>query len=118
MEQIGRYQLKGELGRGGMGVVYQAVDPLIGRNVAIKTIRMDTFAGGPEGEFLRDRLFREARPGGRLIHPGIGGVFCGGQEEDTAYIPLQPGGGPTLSPRPGSRPQPNPARVGANVSPT
>ena len=61
MDRIGRYKIVRELGRGAMGVVYHAIDPNIGRPVAIKTIQL-TGARAPEEQArLRERLFREAR---------------------------------------------------------
>ncbi len=59
MDRIGRYRIVGEVGRGAIGVVYQANDPAIGRDVAIKTVRLD--AVGESREKLRERLFREPR---------------------------------------------------------
>ncbi len=60
-QRIGRYVVTGELGRGAMGIVYEAIDPLIGRKVAVKVIRLQALANGSEAAFLRERLFREAR---------------------------------------------------------
>ena len=58
--RIGRYEVEKELGRGAMAVVFKAVDPVIGRVVAIKTIRIDQ-GMGLEAEELRQRLYREAQ---------------------------------------------------------
>jgi serine/threonine protein kinase len=96
IERIGRYLLTAELGRGAMGVVYEAVDPLIGRNVAVKTIHLQLLADSKEAEFMRDRLFREARAAGRLFHPGIVLILDVGQEGDTAFIAMERVDGPTL----------------------
>ena len=96
MQQIGRYHLLGELGRGAMGIVYEAADPIIGRNIAIKTIHLQTLADVAEGDFLRDRLFREARSAGALSHPNIVIIFDVGDENDTAYIAMELVKGPTL----------------------
>ena len=73
MENIGRYRILKELGRGAGGVVYLAEDPKIGRKVAIKTISVG--ATGAAGETLRKRLQREARSAGSLAHPNIVTVF-------------------------------------------
>src|SRR3984957_10028167 len=88
-QRIGRYLVTGELGRGAMGIVYEAVDPLIGRKVAVKVIHLQAFADAGEAQFLRDRLFREARSAGALSHPGIVVVFDVGQEGDLAFIAME-----------------------------
>jgi len=96
MDRIGRYKIVGELGRGAMGVVYHAIDPNIGRPVAIKTIH---FGGGrkpDEQNRLRERLFREARSAGILSHPGIVTVYDVEQQGELAYIAMEYVDGPTL----------------------
>jgi len=95
MERIGRYKIVRELGRGAMGVVYHAIDPNIGRPVAIKTIQLS--ARKPEEqERLRERLFREARSAGILSHPGIVTIYDVEQQGDLAYIAMEYVDGPTL----------------------
>jgi serine/threonine-protein kinase len=89
MQQIGRYQILGELGRGAMGVVYRALDPTIGRPVAIKTIRFAEFSEAQQREQLRQRLLREARAAGILSHPGIVAIYDVGQEGETAYVAME-----------------------------
>ncbi len=89
MERIGRYLITGELGRGAMGVVYEAVDPLIRRSVAVKVIHLHSLADRREADFMRDRLFREARSAGQLLHPGIVILFDVGQEGDLAFITME-----------------------------
>ena len=94
MDRIGRYKIVRELGRGAMGVVYHAIDPNIGRSVAIKTIHL---GGKPEeSERLRERLFREARSAGILSHPGIVTIYDVEQQGDLAYIAMEYVDGPTL----------------------
>jgi serine/threonine protein kinase len=96
MEHIGRYVLTGELGRGAMGVVYEATDPLIGRSVAVKIIHLQLRPDSKEAEFMRDRLFREARAAGRLFHPGIVVILDVGHEGDIAFIAMERVDGITL----------------------
>jgi len=93
--QIGRYEIQEELGRGAMAVVYKAEDPLIGRVVAIKTIRLEQ-GMGMEQEELQKRLYREAQSAGSLNHPGIVTIYDIGQEGDLAYIAMEYIDGETL----------------------
>ena len=79
-----------------MGVVYHAIDPNIGRPVAIKTIQFTTARDAAEQERLRDRLFREARSAGMLSHPGIVTIYDVEQQGDVAYIAMEYVDGPTL----------------------
>src|SRR5881392_2497094 len=95
MDRIGRYKIVRELGRGAMGVVYHAIDPNIGRPVAIKTIHLGT-RKPEEQEKLRERLFREARSEGILSHPGIVTIYDVEQQGELAYIAMEFVDGPTL----------------------
>src|SRR3954468_10843147 len=96
MDRIGRYKIVRELGRGAMGVVYHAIDPNIGRPVAIKTIQFGTGRKPEELERMRERLFREARSAGRLSHPGIVTIYDVEQQGDIAYIAMEYVDGVTL----------------------
>jgi serine/threonine-protein kinase len=96
MDRIGRYKIVRELGRGAMGVVYHAIDPNIGRPVAIKTIQFGGGRNPEEQNRLRERLFREARSAGILSHPGIVTVYDVEQQGDLAYIAMEYVDGPTL----------------------
>lgn len=79
-----------------MGVVYQAIDPTIGRPLAIKTIRLREMDDSAQRSRLRERLFREAQSAGVLSHPGIVTVYDMEEEEGVAYIAMQLVNGPTL----------------------
>ncbi len=79
-----------------MGIVYHAIDPNIGRPVAIKTIALGTVHKPEEQERLRERLFREARSAGILSHPGIVTIYDVEQQGDLAYIAMEYVDGPTL----------------------
>lgn len=96
MEQIGRYRIIGELGRGAMGVVYHAIDPAIGRSVAIKTIRIRDINDTQQQAKLRERLFREARSAGVLSHPNIVTIYDMDETDELAYIAMAYVNGPTL----------------------
>jgi predicted Ser/Thr protein kinase len=96
MDRIGRYKIVRELGRGAMGVVYHAIDPNIGRPVAIKTILLAGAPNSDEQNRMRERLFREARSAGILSHPGIVTIYDVEQQGDVAYIAMEYVDGPTL----------------------
>jgi serine/threonine-protein kinase len=96
VDRIGRYKIVRELGRGAMGVVYHAIDPNIGRPVAIKTINLGAVLKPDEQERMRERLFREARSAGILSHPGIVTIYDVEQQGDLAYIAMEYVDGPTL----------------------
>src|ERR1700732_5420151 len=96
VEQIGRYRIHDELGRGATGVVYRAQDPAIGRVIAIKTIRLSDFTDETERERLRERLFREAQSAGVLSHPNIVTIYDIAEENGMAYIFMEYVNGPPL----------------------
>ncbi len=82
MQQLGRYEILAELGRGAMGAVFRARDPRIDRTVAIKTIAVPG-ASVKSLEEYRERFFREAQAAGRLSHPGIVTIFDVGEDPPT-----------------------------------
>jgi len=94
--RIGRYVVIRELGRGGMGVVYEAADPQLGRRVAIKTIHPQASTNPAEAAELRDRFLREARSAAALSHPGIVSVYDSGEDGGVAYIAMELVEGPPL----------------------
>lgn len=96
MVRLGSYQIEAEVGRGGMGVVYRAVDPIIQRPVALKVIRLQDIVDPEERATHRERLYREARSAGMLSHPAIVTVYQVGEENDIAYIAMEFVNGPTL----------------------
>jgi len=96
---IGRYEVGCELGRGGMGVVYQAHDPVLNRRVALKVIRLDGYGTTQDQAWLRARLLREARAAASLSHPNIVGIHDSGVHEELAYIAMELVDGPTLARR-------------------
>ena len=79
-----------------MGVVYHAIDPNIGRPVAIKTINLGAVLKPDEQERMRERLLREARSAGILSHPGIVTIYDVETQGDLAYIAMEYVDGPTL----------------------
>jgi serine/threonine-protein kinase len=87
-QTFGRYMVVGQLGRGAMGVVYLASDPLLNRQVAIKTV--DLGIDDPEEhEFLRERLLRDARAAALLKHPNIVGVHDVFEDGGRAYLVME-----------------------------
>jgi hypothetical protein len=84
-EKIGKYKILGEIGQGAMGVVYKAHDPILNRDVAIKTISASLGAD----DDLRKRFHREAQAAARLNHPNIITVFDFGEEHGKIYMAME-----------------------------
>jgi serine/threonine protein kinase len=82
--KLGRYEVVRELGKGAMGIVYLAKDPLIGRLVALKTIRVAAHADDDEAKEFQQRFIREAQAAGILNHPSIVTVHDIGQDDNSA----------------------------------
>jgi serine/threonine-protein kinase len=93
---IGRYEIIEELGRGAMGSVFKARDPVVGRIVALKTIHTAALAGEQSAEY-RSRFYREARASGVLAHPGIVPVFDVGDHEGAPFLVMEFVDGRTLA---------------------
>ena len=87
--RIGRYEILSTLGRGSMGEVFRARDPMINRLVALKTRRFDLMYDQKDLKFVINRFFEEARIAGNLIHPSIVTIFDVGQDGDYCYIAME-----------------------------
>ncbi len=91
---IGRFELVKEVGRGGFGVVYEALDKELGRTVAFKAVR-----AGVDLDFREERLLQEAEAAARLSHPNIVTLFDVGRSEQGPYLVLEFLRGETLAQR-------------------
>jgi serine/threonine protein kinase len=92
MSKLGRYEVLNELGKGAMGVVYLAKDPVIGRLVAVKTIRnSQTEDDDSESREFRERFVREAQTAGILSHPNIVTIHDIGEDTEsrTSFIAME-----------------------------
>ena len=78
-----------EIGRGGMGVVYEAIDPKINRRIAIKTIRFSDEFEEARLQEVKNRFFREAEIAGRLAHPSIVSIYDVGEDYDLTYLAME-----------------------------
>src|SRR3972149_6301752 len=85
MEKIGKYKVLGKIGEGAMGVVYKALDPLMERVVAVKTMAAD-LDSEPD---LKTRFLREAKPAGQLSHKNIITIYDLFEEGGRIYIAME-----------------------------
>lgn len=88
LPKLGRYELLRVLGKGAMGLVYEAIDPNLERRVAIKTIKVDNLSAGEATEY-EGRFRTEARSAARLQHPNIVSVYDSDRDGDVAYLVME-----------------------------
>ena len=93
--RLGRYQIRSQIGAGGMGEVYLAEDTQLGRRVAIKLLPPETISD----EHARKRLLREARAAATLDHPNICSIYEVNEDADCLFIAMQYVEGETLGTR-------------------
>jgi serine/threonine-protein kinase len=85
--KLGRFELVSEIGRGAMGIVYKAKDPMLERTVAIKTINLTMDKDG--AEMYEKRFYQEARAAGGLNHPNIVTIYDIGRSESLCYMAME-----------------------------
>ncbi|MDH4324484.1 MAG: serine/threonine protein kinase [Betaproteobacteria bacterium] len=86
-QKLGRFEVLAEIGRGAMGIVYKAKDPMLERVVAIKTINMGMDRDG--AEMYEKRFYQEARAAGGLNHPNIVTVYDIGKTDTECYMAME-----------------------------
>jgi eukaryotic-like serine/threonine-protein kinase len=86
-QKLGRFEVLDEIGRGAMGIVYKAKDPMLERIVAIKTINMGMDRDG--AAMYEKRFYQEARAAGGLNHPNIVTVYDIGKTETACYMAME-----------------------------
>lgn len=87
IETLGRYKILGTIGQGAMGTVYKAVDPMIDRVVAIKTVNLSF--NKEELEEYELRFQQEIKAAGRLNHPNIVTIYDVGRTDEMAYMAME-----------------------------
>jgi non-specific serine/threonine protein kinase len=93
-QQVGQYRITGQLGEGGMGVVYRAHDERLGREIALKMIR----SRGVD-QRARERFWREARAAASLSHPAVCQIHEIGEDDGELFIAMELLEGETLAAR-------------------
>ena len=93
---IAKYEIKRRIGRGSMGVVYEAYDPFVQRTVAIKVAHAPIDLDAATVQKMRELFFAEVYTAGRMHHPSVVSVYDAGQEDDLNYIVMEFVDGTTL----------------------
>jgi hypothetical protein len=88
-QSIGRYRIDGELGRGGMGVVYRAIDPELERPVAVKLILLPPDASPALRDELEKRFRREAKAAAKIRHPGVVAIHDVGITSEGLFLVME-----------------------------
>jgi eukaryotic-like serine/threonine-protein kinase len=88
-EKLGKYEIKKQIGRGSMGVVYQGYDPFADNLVAVKVARSEALKNPEAGARYRKMFFNEAHTAGKLKHPNIIGIQDAGADGESCYIVME-----------------------------
>src|SRR5687767_285922 len=96
MQQIGKYVIESELGKGATGKVYLGEDPFANRKVAIKVAYPEALKNTEDGAFYRNMFLNEAALAGKINHPHIVQIFDAVVEEKSSYIVMEYVEGGTL----------------------
>jgi serine/threonine protein kinase len=97
LTRLGKYELESELGRGGMGVVYQATDMQLNRRVALKLMLSNPSADSKEASLDEERFVQEAQLSAKLKHPNIVTVYEAGIMEGRRFLAMEMIDGQALS---------------------
>ncbi len=89
LEKLGKYEVREEIDRGSMGIVYLGYDPYVNRLVALKVALADSLSDAESGEQYRKMFFNEAHTAGMLTHPNIISIFDAGVDDDNCYIVME-----------------------------
>ena len=95
--QIGKYDIRKQLGKGATGTVYLAVDTFSGKEVALKVIEPEVFKDPEFGSVYRSQFLNEASLAGKLKHPHIVGILDAVVQEDSGHIAMEVVAGGDLS---------------------
>jgi len=95
--QIGKYDIRKQLGKGATGTVYLAVDTFSGKEVALKVIEPEVFKDPEFGSVYRSQFLNEASLAGKLKHPHIVGILDAVVQEDSGHIAMEVVSGGDLS---------------------
>jgi serine/threonine protein kinase len=88
-EKLGKYEIKKQIGRGSMGVVYQGYDPFTDSQVAVKVARSEALKNPEAGARYRKMFFNEAHAAGKLKHPNIIEILDAGVDGESCYIVME-----------------------------
>ncbi len=94
--KISKYEIKRTIGKGSMGVVYEAYDPFVQRPVAIKVAHLIDDSDPQKAYQMRESFFSEVYSAGRMHHPSVVAVYDAGQQDDYNYIVMEYVDGVTL----------------------
>ncbi len=88
-EKLGKYEIRKQIGRGSMGVVYEGYDPYVDRLVAVKVARTEALKSPEAGARYRKMFFNEAHTAGKLLHPNIIQIVDAGADGESCYIVME-----------------------------